>query len=51
MLVAVGRRPQVDGIGLNEAMVAHDQGGIGVDKNLRTSQKTIYAAGDCTGGY
>ena len=51
VLVAVGRRPQVDGIGLNEAMVAHDQGGIGVDKNLRTSQKTIYAAGDCTGGY
>ena len=51
MLVAVGRRPQVDGLGLNEADIAYGPGGIQVNKNLRTSQKNIYAAGDCTGGY
>ena len=51
VLVAVGRRPQVDGLGLDEAKVAHDRGGIEVNKNLRTSQKNIFAAGDCTGGY
>lgn len=51
MLVAVGRRPRVDGLGLDEAGVAHGRGGIEVNKNLRTSQKNIYAAGDCTGGY
>lgn len=51
VLVAVGRRPQVDGLGLEEAKVAHGRGGIVVNKNLRTSQKNIFAAGDCTGGY
>ncbi|MEE8466012.1 MAG: FAD-dependent oxidoreductase, partial [Dehalococcoidia bacterium] len=51
VLVSVGRRPMVDGLGLDEAGVAHGRGGIQVNKNLRTSQKHIYAAGDCTGGY
>ncbi|MCH8988426.1 MAG: FAD-dependent oxidoreductase [Chloroflexi bacterium] len=51
VLVAVGRRPQVDGLGLDEAKVVHGLGGIEVNKNLRTSQANIYAAGDCTGGY
>lgn len=51
VLVAVGRRPQVDGLGLDEAKVSHGSGGIEVNKNLRTSQANIYAAGDCTGGY
>ena len=51
VLVCVGRRPVVDGLGLDAANVAHGRGGIEVDKNLRTSQKNIYAAGDCTGGY
>ena len=51
VLVSVGRRAQVDGLGLDEAKVAHGPGGIQVNKNLRTSQKNIFAAGDCTGGY
>ena len=51
VLVAVGRRPQLDGLGLDEANIAHDRSGIKVNGNLRTSQKNIYAAGDCTGGY
>ncbi len=50
VLVAVGRRPQVEGLGLDEANVAYGPGGIVVNKNLRTRQKNIFAAGDCTGG-
>ncbi len=51
LLVAVGRRPNVDGLGLEEAKVSFSPQGIGVDRKLRTSQKHIYAAGDCAGGY
>jgi len=51
VLIAVGRRPDVDGIGLQEANVEHGRGGIQVNKHLRTAQANIYAAGDCTGGY
>jgi len=51
VLVAVGRRPLLDGLGLEQAKVNHSTGGIQVNKNLRTSQANIYAAGDCTGGY
>ena len=51
VLVSVGRRPVVDGIGLDAAGVAHGKDGIRVNESLRTSQKNIYAAGDCTGGY
>ena len=51
LLLAVGRRPNVGGLGLEAASVVHDRGGIKVDRNLRTSQPHIYAAGDCIGGY
>lgn len=51
VLVSVGRQPNLDSLGLLEAKVAHGWGGIQVNKYLRTSQKNIYAAGDCTGGY
>ena len=51
VLVSVGRRPQVDGLGLPEAGINHGTGGIQVNNHLRTSRPNIYAAGDCTGGY
>ena len=51
LLVAVGRRPNVDGLDLEAAGVAYSGRGIQVDDHLRTSQRHIYAAGDCTGGY
>ena len=51
VLMAVGRRPKVEGLDLDAANVAHDRNGIKVNKYLRTSQRFIYAAGDCTGGY
>ena len=51
LLFAVGRRPNVGGLGLEEAGIAYSKDGIQVDDHLRTSQRHIYAAGDCTGGY
>ena len=51
LLLAVGRRPNVDGLGLEEAGIAYSEHGIQVDDHLRTSQRHIYAAGDCLGGY
>jgi pyruvate/2-oxoglutarate dehydrogenase complex dihydrolipoamide dehydrogenase (E3) component len=51
ILVAVGRAPNVDGLGLEAIDVAFDRGGIQVDHRLRTSRKHIYAAGDINGGY
>ncbi len=51
LLVAIGRRPNMEGLELERAGVAYTAGGVQVDEYLRTSQKHIYAAGDCTGGY
>jgi pyruvate/2-oxoglutarate dehydrogenase complex dihydrolipoamide dehydrogenase (E3) component len=51
LLVAVGRRPNVDGLDLEKAGVKYGKQGIQVDRNLRTSQPHIYAAGDCLGGF
>ena len=51
ILVAVGRRPNVDGMGLEKAGVEYSRTGITVDDYLRTSARNIYAAGDCVGGF
>ena len=50
MLVAVGRAPLVEGIGLEAAGVSFDRrAGIGTDDHRRTSVPHIYAVGDCAG--
>lgn len=49
VLVATGRQPNVDGLGLDAASVAFTHKGIRVDDRCRTSQRHIWAAGDCTG--
>src|SRR6184192_4367583 len=50
MLVAVGRGPLVEGIGLEEAGVELDRrSGIATDEHRRTSVPHIYAVGDCDG--
>jgi len=51
LLVAVGRRPNIDGLDMDKAGVKYSEQGIQVDRNLRTSQPHIYAAGDCLGGF
>ncbi len=50
LLVAVGRHPTVDGLGLEAAGIAHDRQGITVDKAMRTSNRKVYAIGDVAGG-
>jgi mercuric reductase len=48
LLVATGRRPNTDRLGLENAGVTTDRNGaIVVDDHLRTSAANIYAAGDC----
>ncbi|HKY59621.1 MAG TPA: mercuric reductase [Gemmatimonadota bacterium] len=50
ILVAAGRRPAVDGIGLEAAGIEHDvQAGIRVDDRLRTTNRAVYGAGDVAG--
>jgi pyruvate/2-oxoglutarate dehydrogenase complex dihydrolipoamide dehydrogenase (E3) component len=51
LLVAIGRRPNVDGLDFEKSGVKYSPKGIEVDDHLRTSQSHIYAAGDCIGGY
>jgi dihydrolipoamide dehydrogenase len=46
VLVAVGRAPIIDDIGLDKAGVKTDKGAIVVDDHLQTSAKNIYAIGD-----
>ncbi len=49
LLVAVGRRPSLDGLGLREARVrVTSRGAVEVDERLRTSNPRIYAGGDAT---
>lgn len=50
LLVAAGRRPNVDGLDLEKAGVRYSAKGIPVNRYLRTSHPDVYAAGDCTGG-
>ena len=50
MLLAVGRRPNTDDLGLDKAGVATDaRGYITVDDSLRTNVPGIWALGDCNG--
>ncbi len=50
LLLAVGRVPNTDDLGLENAGIAVDQRGyIQVDDQLRTNVSGIYALGDCNG--
>jgi len=50
LLMAAGRGPIVEGLGLENAGVVYDRRGIEVDNNLRTANKKVYAAGDVAKG-
>jgi pyruvate/2-oxoglutarate dehydrogenase complex dihydrolipoamide dehydrogenase (E3) component len=50
LLVAAGRRPNVDGLGLEAAGIAYSDKGIEVDRRLRTSNRKVFAIGDVAGG-
>jgi pyruvate/2-oxoglutarate dehydrogenase complex dihydrolipoamide dehydrogenase (E3) component len=50
LLVAAGRTPSIQDIGLEAAGVTSEKNGIVVDARLRTSRKHIFAIGDCRQG-
>ena len=50
LLVAIGRTPNTDGIGLETAGVERDERGfVKVDEHLRTTAPSVWAVGDCAG--
>ncbi|MBA2408980.1 MAG: FAD-dependent oxidoreductase [Gammaproteobacteria bacterium] len=51
LLIASGRKPNIEALDLNAAGVAHDKRGITVDPRLRTSQKHIFGCGDVCGPF
>jgi len=51
ILVAVGRRPNVENVGLEELGIETGPKGVVVDNRGRTSVKTVYACGDIAGRF
>ena len=51
LLVAVGRAPNVEGLGLETAGVAFDRKGVQVNDRLQTTNPRIYACGDICSPY
>ncbi len=51
ILVAAGRHPNVDGLGLDAAGIAAERTGITVDDRLRTSHPRVFAIGDVASRY
>ncbi len=51
VLMAVGRRPNVNGMNLENAGVKYTEKGINVNDKLQTSASHIYAIGDVIGSY
>jgi len=50
LLVAVGRGPATDGLGLEENGVSTERGFVVVDERLRTTAEGVYAVGDIVPG-
>ncbi len=50
LLVATGRRANVDGLNLEAAGIGYSPKGIEVDARLRTTNKKVFAIGDVAGG-
>ena len=51
ILVGGGRKPNIEGLGLEEAGIQYTALGVTVDDRLRTSNPRIYAAGDICSRY
>nr|WP_296780066.1 dihydrolipoyl dehydrogenase [Rhodococcus sp. (in: high G+C Gram-positive bacteria)] len=51
VLVAVGRGPRTEGIGIEDVGVSTDRGFVTVDDYLMTSVPNVYAVGDIVPGY
>ncbi len=51
LLVAAGRTPALDDLGLDAAGIEAGRGGVVVDRALRTANRRVYAIGDAAGPY
>ncbi len=51
VLMSVGRKPLVTGLGLENTKVNIEKGAITVNPYMQTNVPHIYAIGDCTAGY
>jgi len=49
VLVSVGRKPNIDNLGLENIGIEVEKGKIKINDYLRTNIPNIYAVGDCTG--
>ncbi len=49
VLIATGREPNTEGLGLDEAGIEYDRKGIKVDENMQTNIAGVYAIGDVNG--
>ncbi len=50
ILVAAGRRPNLQGLELEAGGITYERSGIKVDPGMLTSNPKVFAIGDCTGG-
>jgi pyruvate/2-oxoglutarate dehydrogenase complex dihydrolipoamide dehydrogenase (E3) component len=51
LLIAAGRRPTIDGLDLDAAGIRWDGSGIIVNRKLKTTNRRVYAIGDCAAGH
>ncbi len=51
LLIAAGRKPNVDGLDLEKAGIEYTARGVQVDARMRTTNKKVFAIGDVAGGY
>jgi pyruvate/2-oxoglutarate dehydrogenase complex dihydrolipoamide dehydrogenase (E3) component len=51
LLIAAGRRPTIDDLNLDAAGIHHDRSGIVVNRKLKTTNRRVYAIGDCAAGH
>lgn len=51
VLVAIGRKPNTAGLGLEAGKIDNDRGRIKVNNRMETSVPGVYAIGDCVAGY
>jgi pyruvate/2-oxoglutarate dehydrogenase complex dihydrolipoamide dehydrogenase (E3) component len=47
LLIAAGRKPTIDELDLKAARIRHGHAGIAVNRKLKTSNRRVYAIGDC----
>ncbi len=50
LLLAVGRKPNLEGLNLDAAGIKYERGGITVNSGLKTTNSRVYAIGDIAGG-